>query len=286
MKRLGVARQPERPAGGGLKARVATAVVGAPLLLGALWLGGLPWLILVAAVGLLGAPEVARLYGRDGWRAPSDGLILAVLWPIGLAYLAGEGLVDLPWPQAGALLAVPLLYGLVRELFRPHPQLLTAAAVLAVTLVYWGGLLAHLILLRALPQGLAWSLVLVAGTWGADIAAYFIGRQWGRRRLAPHLSPGKTVEGTVAGLVAGLASAGLVGWGVGLKGPGLLWAGAAMVLAVPLGDLIESGFKREAGVKDSGSLLPGHGGLLDRFDSLILAGAVLYHWVTWLQGGL
>src|SRR5690606_17118049 len=112
-----------------------------------------------------------RLYGRGEWRAPGDGLILAVLWPIGLAYLAGEGLVDLLWPQAGALLAVPLLYGLVRELFRPHPQLLTAAAVLAVTLVYWGGLLALANWYRALAQGLGWCEGLVGAAGGADNAA-------------------------------------------------------------------------------------------------------------------
>ena len=212
VKRLGVAWQPERPAGGGLKARVATAVVGAPLLLGALWLGGLPWLILVAAVGLLGAPEVARLYGRGGWRAPSDGLILAVLWPIGLAYLAGEGLVDLPGPRRGPCLPFPSFMVCAGTLPAPPPTPHRGCG-----LGRHPGLLGRVTRppdpLAGPASGLAWSLVLVAGTWGADIAAYFIGRQWGRRRLAPHLSPGKTVEGTVAGLVAGLASAGLVGWG-------------------------------------------------------------------------
>lgn len=262
---------------------MATAVVGGPLVLAALWLGDLPWLLVVGLIGVLGAPEIARLYGRGQWKVPVDTLLLAVLWPIGLAYVAGEGLAATGAPEIVAVLAVPLVYGLVRELFRPGPQVLTAGAVMAVTVLYWGGLLAHLILLRSLPQGLAYGLLLVAGTWGADMAAYFVGRRWGSRRMAPRLSPGKTWEGTVAGLIAGLGSAWLVGQAAGLPGLASLLAGAAVVVAAPLGDLIESGLKREAGVKDSGALLPGHGGLLDRFDSLILAGAVLYYWVVWQQ---
>lgn len=284
MKRPGLAGQPESRLDSALKARVLTAVIGGPLILVALWLGGLPWFLVVGLVGLLGAPEVARLYGRGLWTPPVDMLVLAVLWPIGLAYLAGEGLAAAGLPAGVAVLVVPVLYGLLRELFRPAPHVLTAGAVSSVTVLYWGGLLAHLILLRALPQGLAYGLLLLAGTWGADIAAYFVGRRWGRRRIAPRLSPGKTLEGTVAGLIAGLGSAWLVGQGVGLSPAASLQAGAAVVVAAPLGDLIESGLKREAGVKDSGALLPGHGGLLDRFDSLILAGTILYYWVVWQQG--
>ncbi|HEY8531233.1 MAG TPA: phosphatidate cytidylyltransferase [Limnochorda sp.] len=283
MKRPGLAGQPQSRPDSSLKARVMTAVIGGPLVLAALWTGGLAWLVVVALVGLLGAPELGRLYGRDRWHPPLDVLFLAVLWPIGFAYAASEGLTGAGLPGVVAVLVVPLVYGLLRELFRPEPHLLSAAAAAAVTVLYWGGLLAHLILLRALPQGFEYGLLLVAGTWGADMAAYFAGRRWGRRRLAPRLSPGKTWEGTAAGLVAGLASAWGVGRAAGLPALAALAAGAAVVVAAPLGDLIESGFKREAGVKDSGTLLPGHGGLLDRFDSLILAGTVLFYWVVGWQ---
>lgn len=284
MKRPGLAGQPQSRPDSSLKARVVTAVIGGPLVLVALWTGGVAWLFVVGLVGLLGAPELGRLYGRGQWRAPMDVLLLAVLWPIALAYFGSDGLAGASLPRVIAVLVVPLVYGLVRELFRPEPHLLSAAAATAVTILYWGGLLAHLVLLRAQPQGLEYGLLLVAGTWGADMAAYFAGRRWGRRRLAPRLSPGKTWEGTLAGFIAGLASAWAVGRAVGLPTLAALAAGAVVVVAAPLGDLIESGFKREAGVKDSGTLLPGHGGLLDRFDSLILAGTVLFYLVVGWQG--
>ncbi|BAS27528.1 phosphatidate cytidylyltransferase [Limnochorda pilosa] len=284
MRRPAAAGVPREAGGATLRARVVTGVLGAPVMLAALWGGGAFWLGLVAVVGLLGVPEVAHLYGRERWKAPPDVLALAVLLPIAFAYHAGG---KLAWPGGPlvAALALPVVYALLRELFRAEPRLLTAAAVASVTVLYWGGLLAHLVLLRALPLGLAYGLVLVAGTWGADIAAYAVGRRWGRRPLAPRLSPGKTVEGTAAGQGVGFAAAAATGWLLGLGTTGSLIAGAAVVVSAALGDLVESGLKREAGVKDSGALLPGHGGVLDRFDSLLIAGTLLYY-VALAQQGL
>lgn len=121
-----------------------------------------------------------------------------------------------------------------------------------------------------------WALLALAATWAADIAAYAVGSRIGRRRIAPRLSPGKTAEGTIAGLVA----AALVTIAVGVL-YGLAPAGVAIValLAGPAalaGDLLESALKRAAGVKDAGGLIPGHGGLLDRIDSLLLVAPVVY----------
>ena len=138
--------------------------------------------------------------------------------------------------------------------------------------------LAHLVLIRYQPQGGAWLLILTGVTAGGDSGAYYIGKRFGRRKLCPGISPGKTVEGAIGGIVVGA----LVAVGIGLvllpdRNP-LLILGTAVLLALVgiAGDLTESIVKRSAGFKDSGSLLFGHGGVLDRIDSLLIAGPVLY----------
>jgi phosphatidate cytidylyltransferase len=133
------------------------------------------------------------------------------------------------------------------------------------------------------PVGLAWVLAVVLSTWAGDSAAYLAGRAFGRHKLAPAVSPGKTIEGALGGLLAAMlvsaavfaASGALPAWAGGLVGAGLGVCGQ-------LGDLSESFLKRQAGVKDSGNLIPGHGGMLDRIDALLFAipAALLMFWIT------
>lgn len=146
-------------------------------------------------------------------------------------------------------------------------------------LVYIGFLAAHLVLIRGLEEGAFWLIILTAVTAGSDTGAYIVGSKWGRRKLCPSISPNKTVEGALGGIAGGvLAGVGLFFlfavsaplWFVTLLAAGLAVVGM-------LGDLIESIIKRGFRVKDSGTLLGGHGGVLDRIDSLLLAGPVLYY---------
>ncbi|RJX19392.1 MAG: phosphatidate cytidylyltransferase [Desulfobulbus sp.] len=151
-------------------------------------------------------------------------------------------------------------------------------------ILYISFALAHLVLIRSLPQGAGWLLVLTAITAGGDTGAYYIGSTMGRRKLCPVISPKKTVEGAIGGISAGMLCAVAAGWyflpGVS---PALI-ALAAFLLAVVsiFGDLTESIIKRAVGVKDSGRLLFGHGGVLDRIDSLLVAGPVLYYFLLLL----
>lgn len=141
-----------------------------------------------------------------------------------------------------------------------------------------GGLLAFVAMVRRLDQGMGWIFVLLASTWLGDTGAYFAGRSFGKHRLAPVLSPKKTWEGAIGGFVAAMCGAVLFGWLTGLEIPWYLLAllgGIVDVFGV-LGDLAESLLKRSFGVKDSGGILPGHGGILDRVDSLLFAAPVLY----------
>lgn len=161
---------------------------------------------------------------------------------------------------------------------------LLAAFWLAWPLALWPALY-RLGAAEGRAAGLALSALPVAVTWLCDTAAYFAGLKWGRRRLAPALSPKKSVEGALAGLAAGAAAGALLtpwlGW---LPLAGAL-AGLFIAAVAQAGDLWESALKRAAGVKDSGRLLPGHGGILDRFDALLLALPAAYlAGIVWLAG--
>lgn len=121
-----------------------------------------------------------------------------------------------------------------------------------------------------------WALLALAATWAADIAAYAIGSRFGRRRIAPRLSPGKTLEGTIAGVVAAALVAVTLGAVYGLAPVGVAIVAVLAGPAALTGDLLESALKRAAGAKDSGGLIPGHGGVLDRIDSLLLVAPAVY----------
>lgn len=152
--------------------------------------------------------------------------------------------------------------------------------------VYFGVLLAHAPALARFEDGREWVLISVLGTFAADTGAYAVGSLFGRHKIAPRISPAKSLEGLAGGM---LASAGAVAALVSIVDPGMtVWAGAllglAMGAAAAVGDLLESWFKRRADVKESGKLIPGHGGILDRIDSLAPNLAVVYLAALWVVG--
>lgn len=188
---------------------------------------------------------------------------------------------DLPWWGLLAVTAIALAM-----ILRPSGRLSNSIGGWWITGVLYVAVLgAHLALLRLEPHGQAWLVLLLAVTFATDTGAYAVGRLFGRHRLAPTISPGKTWEGAAGGLLFGAAT------GLALLfGPteiSLEPAGAALVALLPIaaigGDLLESALKRRMDVKDMSALLPGHGGLLDRLDSVLLVGVGLYWIVQWLQ---
>jgi len=130
--------------------------------------------------------------------------------------------------------------------------------------------------IRDSPPGACWLFLVFAACWAGDSAAYAVGRTWGHRKLWPTVSPGKTVEGALAGLLASIVIVAVLAWVFGVALYFGLALGVLMGVGGQLGDLAESKLKRWAGVKDSGSLLPGHGGVLDRFDSLLVNAPLAY----------
>jgi phosphatidate cytidylyltransferase len=262
-----------------LAQRLLTAAVGIPLLLAVLWAGH-PWLgVALSVVVLLAALETGDLLERAGF--PVARGLIALLAVLALALVAlvpvsGDGLLT------GWLVLVVALSG-AAALTRAE-----AGAALRAWLGTAGGALlaampAYLLLITLsvrpdgasaplalwLDAGRAWLLIVVFGVWSYDSAAYVTGRLWGRGRFFNHISPHKTWSGAVGGGVATFVACALLGWWVGrpLVGAGL---GVLIALAAPVGDLAESALKRAAGVKESGHLFPGHGGILDRLDAFLV----------------
>jgi phosphatidate cytidylyltransferase len=185
-----------------------------------------------------------------------------------------------------AVLVLALFGSAMVCLARFHPQTpVTKMFYKQVTgLIYIPFFLGHLILIRDWNDGATWTFLLMAVIIAGDAAAYYVGGAIGRHKLAPSISPGKTVEGAVGGLAANLAVGAFFkkccfpefGWGY--------WIALIVVVGVlgQTGDLVESMLKRSAGLKDSGSIFPGHGGFLDRIDALLFAAPVLYYFRTYL----
>lgn len=234
---------------------------------------------LIFALGLfiLGAICMHELYGMYERARP---VRLA-----GLIALAGLLLAALYGDQFQVLLvavaAVPVLFGLT--LLQPRPSV----ASMAVTLlgIYWIGFaLAHAVLLRGLPHGLGIVIDVLVGTFLGDTGAYLGGRAFGRRPLAPSISPNKTVEGLAIGMLSAILGVWIAGryqeW---LPGTHALVLGLGVALVAPIGDLFESFVKREAGTKDSGGLFGAHGGALDRLDAVMFAAVVGYYiWAAYI----
>ncbi len=240
-----------------LRARVLTALLVGPLIL-LLSLAGGPWFLLaVLLAGALGGLELARLPGQAGRRLM---IASALAVPaISLAVAQGQ-----PWLLL-ALLA-PALAGL-------RGRRMPALGLVAV--LYVGAALGLLLLLR-IEEGWLWTLVLFANNWCTDSFAMLGGRRFGRRRLAPAISPGKTVEGALVGLLAGVGAGFVLATAGGIPAALALPLNLGVALATTAGDLLESLLKRQWQADDSGSLLPGHGGLLDRMDGTLLAAPVLW----------
>ncbi|RME83811.1 MAG: phosphatidate cytidylyltransferase [Caldilineae bacterium] len=256
-----------------LRERVLVAVVLVPIVAAVAWLGGWWFTAFVALAALLAAWELFALLGKNEFLQP-----VAVLGLIIVGWLVLEsGLPPKP-ERFQILLVLSVLVGLVVALFLRQPH---AASDWILTLggaVYLGLTMRFLAMLRGLPDGLGWVALAALVTWITDSGAYFIGRAWGRHKLWPRVSPKKTWEGLVGGLAVGTPSAALLAL---FLVPGLTWwQGVIIGLAVgtlgPFGDLSESLFKRQVGVKDSSHLLPGHGGAFDRIDSFIFVGPVIY----------
>lgn len=293
-----------------LTRRVLFAVVAAPVAIWTFIAGGAPLAAFLAIVSALGAWEFYRIARASGVAPLSDaGIAVAGLLPLAVhAHYLGVYTVPIAVAAVGVLILATTAIWSRGVAGRP----LAAISLTLMGVVYTAGMLSFAYALRyhrfvfgfddapgvgvvswlggrrIAPGGLL-LLFPILLTWASDIGAYFVGRAFGKRKLIPAVSPGKTVAGAIGGLVASV----VVAWlfvhfalrpiaQLGLSPLGVVIFGALISVAAQVGDLFESLLKREAGVKDSSRLLPGHGGILDRFDSLIFVLPVAYLLVGWL----
>jgi phosphatidate cytidylyltransferase len=250
--------------------RTMTAVIGGAVFLTAAWAGGIWWVVVMVALALLTGIEYAALHPMAA--LPRRGMAITTFFVV----LTAFGF----WSEPLFLIfgAIVLVGGVVPWLARgmePRQWFQPAWLIFIQGIAYVSlplGVLGRWRLQGTFAE-LLWFFVIV---WAGDIAAYFVGLLFGRHKLAPHVSPGKSWEGAAAGLGAGGIAGLLAAPTFGLAGSGGLALGIVTSVAAQIGDLFESALKRRAGVKDSGVLLPGHGGVLDRFDAVLFAAPVAY----------
>lgn len=257
-----------------LRTRVISAAVLVLVVAVPAYFGGWPFLVLIALIAALATREYCRLLQQGGYH-PSVPLAIA---------LSVLFVVQAQWPgilPLSLLLTAAVIGTLLLSLWHKSPQPLTDWALLLAGVLYLGWLSSQFVRLRMEPQGLAWLALAVLMVWAADVFAYFGGRAFGRHPWWPRHSPKKSWEGYLIGASAATVVGGVLiqplvdlPWLEGLA------LGLLIGLVAPLGDLAESMLKRQVGAKDSSNLIPGHGGVLDRIDSLLIAIPIVYFWAS------
>jgi len=251
--------------------RILSAVIGGPLLLFLTWLGGWYLAVMITVIALLGVREYLNLGQKAGMKAISSGLtwLFCIVWLIVFLFQQSAWLLPL------GMIWFIIIFGLYAV--RYSAITFAEAAFGFLIVVYPLALFALLFFLRQLPHGVYWCFFVFLAVWITDSGAFFVGNSFGKRKLAPNVSPNKSIEGAVGGLVAACLF-GLVFWLITKEGslPSVLILSLVTGIVSQVGDLFESALKRNAGIKDSGNFIPGHGGILDRFDSFLFALPLVY----------
>ncbi|MCL2766718.1 MAG: phosphatidate cytidylyltransferase [Peptococcaceae bacterium] len=251
--------------------RLISALIGAFIIVAAVWYAGIPLLILTGAIVALGIREVVRILEKLDIKpsmilAQAGGLIL-----LAGAYFFVDGY---PGPTITIILFLHFIFCLVNY---PKYNLADMASTLFVTLYI--GLLYYFYLISTLESAWIWLILMLTCTWACDIFAFIIGKSYGRFYIVPVLSPKKTVEGTIAGIIGSTLVAGVFTFIYpDLPLVKIIVLGLLIGVAAFLGDILASAIKRQAGIKDSGTLIPGHGGILDRFDSVFFTAPLVYYY--------
>ena len=265
-----------------LSKRVTSALIMVPLFAALAYLGGPLWGLFVLAFMLQAGYEYGRLLKGMGY-AVSWALLLGA---IGL-FIAQAYFFSNQSTSGAVVLVLTILANALLALLSYERGAAQAFLVFCLQLagtVYLGYLGAYFIHLRKLPNGQWWLLAAMILVWLTDVGAYFAGTRWGRHKILPRLSPQKSWEGYAGSVIIGLIGGLLLGWASGaLALPIALWQTLILGLLIgaltPFGDFFVSMIKRVAGVKDTGKLIPGHGGVLDRIDSWIWAVVIAFYFV-------
>ncbi len=260
-----------------LVTRALVGILAVPLAILVVYSGGLPLLASLLVLAILGLHEFYRMtrHYRPHLLAGYLGAVF-ILWG---AYSS---------QMAGVLRGVVLLFlftFLLHALRGMNADMVSQMAVTFFGSVYVGVGFAYMILLRSPEYGISLAIVVLLATWTSDTVAYAVGHFYGQRRISPVVSPNKTLEGTAAGLLGTVLVVLVAGKSLGwMESWQFFVLGLVIAVAAPMGDFFESYLKRSVNVKDAGNIIPGHGGVLDRFDSLLFAAPAAYYLVLMLAG--
>jgi len=257
--------------------RALVGVVGAILALIVVYTGGIPLLVALIVLSILGLHEFYRMTRsyRPNLLAGYGGAVLILIG----AHTGGlEGALR----GCIYLFALTFILHAIRGL---KPEMAGEMAITFFGAFYVGIGFSHVILLRTPTYGISLAIIVLLATWTSDTVAYAVGHYLGQRPISPVISPNKTIEGTLAGFIGTIVVVLIAGhklpWMVDWQ---FFVLGLVIAIAAPLGDLFESYIKRASHVKDAGTIIPGHGGILDRFDSLIFAAVAAFYVVTAMVG--
>jgi phosphatidate cytidylyltransferase len=276
-----------------LRQRVLSAVVFVPILFASIWFGN-PWFSIVLAVAaLLGVIEFYAMVGRRGWQPLTFFGTLWTLFFIFNAYCAPKySSNNIHILVTSALITSAVVLSLVWVLFlrSSGEKVMASWAASVAGIFYMGWLLSYWVLIMNSYggdwNGRDWIILALFSTFAVDTTAYFIGRAWGRHKMAPTVSPGKTWEGAVGGLVGAIVAVIALALllDIDISYSEMVILGLLIAVFAQSGDLAESKLKRSMGVKEAGNLIPGHGGILDRLDSIVFTGIVVYYCLRWFIG--
>lgn len=256
-----------------LRTRIIAAAIAIPIVIFGVWAGGLIFMIGVSAVALIAGWEFHQMMKAGGYH-PALVIILGLILLLVLYSYRSDFSLPL-------IISFALLFSLVWQLFQHHTDPTANWALTLAGGLYIGWGMGHFVALRELGNGLAWVWLALLSTWGSDTLAYFVGRAIGQHKLWPRHSPKKTWEGLFGGIAGGIIGAAIVAAFSDLGWTTALIIGAIIPVAGLFGDLSISMMKRHVGVKDSSNLFPGHGGFLDRIDSLLFVSVVTFYYAVW-----
>lgn len=258
--------------------RVLSAIILVPIVLVATYQGNMWLFALTTCAALIAGYEYFHMLRQGGYRSVTIPGLIAILLIM----------LDTQWPEIklgeGGITLFCLIALAIQISQGNRPGSLADWAVSVTGAVYIGWSAHHFITLRALDNGLWWVLLVFAITWSCDSAAYFVGRAWGKHPFFAKISPHKTTEGALAGLIAGPIVALIAGLLTPLPWPHATILGLIGAIGCITGDLAESVVKRQLHVKDTSNLIPGHGGMLDRIDSLLYNIVLVYYYLYWILG--
>ncbi|MBE0480088.1 MAG: phosphatidate cytidylyltransferase [Dehalococcoidia bacterium] len=272
-----------------LLSRILSSLLLGAILFGAVW-SGEPWFsIVVAIAALLGVTEFYAISGQGRLHPLTVFGTLWTLFFIFNAYYGYDSETTRLIATLGLMASAVLVSLMVFLLSYGRTRSVTASWSWSLAGVFYiGFLLSFWVLLMNSPnwEGRDWVLIALIANFATDTCAFFTGRALGRHKLAPSISPAKTWEGAIGGAAGAVAAVIILGTVLNAPAGYLLLAGLGLLIGVAaqVGDLAESKLKRMAGVKESGNMIPGHGGILDRLDSIVITGVVVYYFLGWALG--